>query len=614
MQFSKLLLSKPVSLSIYMIITTISSISFAKVISEEKLIADVILVNGKIITMDSDFADKGTIAEAIAVRGDTILSVGNKEAILSYAGSDTQVIDLKGKTVIPGIIDNHSHIHDYAIDHWAKEFGLSEFVADARVNADSIDDLKRATLATLAHVAPSKKKDEWIKIDVPSGPRSAYQTALIDGKYLTNSDLDSVASDNPVWISMGIRSVFNSKAIQVLVDYFGDLDPEFDQTTGISTSEFISRSIYNDLLTNMDPSVLLPMYEAELKEWASFGTTTWASSMGDTTPLRALEILDRQNKMPMRFAYSIGQPIARTSNQESAKLAYANLATIVPTITKSNRIWLMGMSVTSLDGAYPLMRTNITEVSPEIKNREYDKGAIRFNALKSAIQTRQRVAGVHVAGNATLDMLLDVIEEGSRLGGITKDEIRATNHVVDHCAFNPRPDQYGRLKDLNITMSCAPKYLNGVTADVKAEYGDEYVFWVVPVGSMLDAGVSVTYQVDTHEIANRPGHHFYYMKLLEDRKDDDGNIWAPDEAANRMETLAMATRWASKYVLMSEKIGSLETGKWADLVVLDRDYAKIPVDELTKINVLLTMVGGKLEYTEPAFASENSLPQVGFRQ
>jgi predicted amidohydrolase YtcJ len=259
-------------------------------------------------------------------------------------------------------------------------------------------------------------------------------------------------------------------------------------------------------------------------------------------------------------------------------------------------LWNAGSSVVSADGSYPQI-ASIAPAAPEIKERELSRlapGQYRRRTVDAMIGAGQRIAGLHVAGDLTLDHLLDAIEEQSAARGMTLDDIRAMRHASDHCAFNPRPDQFSRLIRLNIYMSCAPKYVLSVAPEVAEDYGPEVTKWVVPVKSMLDAGVRVVYESDVHDLDRRG--MLYYLELLVTREAENGQVWNPEERIDRVTALMMATRWAAEYVLRERDLGSLEVGKWADLVVLDRDYLTVPVEDISEIRSVMTLVGGKIAY------------------
>jgi predicted amidohydrolase YtcJ len=107
---------------------------------------------------------------------------------------------------------------------------------------------------------------------------------------------------------------------------------------------------------------------------------------------------------------------------------------------------------------------------------------------------------------------------------------------------------------------------------------------------------------------------FNCIKEMVTRKDmKTGQVWGPQQRIDRRQALYTFTRWASWHVWKEKYIGSIELGKWADLVVIDKDYMTVPEDQLNDINPLLTIVGGKIAYSEPKFAAGTGLPTVGFQ-
>jgi predicted amidohydrolase YtcJ len=101
------------------------------------------------------------------------------------------------------------------------------------------------------------------------------------------------------------------------------------------------------------------------------------------------------------------------------------------------------------------------------------------------------------------------------------------------------------------------------------------------------------------------------LELLQTRKDKNGKVWGPQERVDRTTVLKMATRWAADYVLKGDKLGSIEPGKWADLVVLDQDYMTIPVEQFHAVQPQLTVFDGKIVFAHPQFAQENNLSPKG---
>jgi hypothetical protein len=128
---------------------------------------------------------------------------------------------------------------------------------------------------------------------------------------------------------------------------------------------------------------------------------------------------------------------------------------------------------------------------------------------------------------------------------------------------------------------------------------------IVPVKSMLDAGVKVVYESDRDEYT------WSELELLMGRKAKDGKVWGPQERVDRATGLKMITRWAAEYLLKGDKIGSIEPGKFADLAVLDRDYMAIPLEEVSEIRPQMTVFDGKIVFLHTDFSREYNLKPSG---
>lgn len=122
---------------------------------------------------------------------------------------------------------------------------------------------------------------------------------------------------------------------------------------------------------------------------------------------------------------------------------------------------------------------------------------------------------------------------------------------------------------------------------------------------MLDAGLKVTFESD------RDVYVWYDLEILMTRKDRSGKVWGPQEAVDRVTALKMITRWAAEYVLKPDRLGSIEPGKLADLVVLDKDYMTIPAEDISELRPRMTMLDGKIVFLHPEFASESNLEPNG---
>lgn len=215
---------------------------------------------------------------------------------------------------------------------------------------------------------------------------------------------------------------------------------------------------------------------------------------------------------------------------------------------------------------------------------------------------------MHSGGDRSIDEYLDLVEELSKL----YPDIAERRWAIDHCRFI-NDQQADRSRKLGIMFSCGPKYIySGDKGDIGAYqliFGEKVAEdVVVPLRRLIDHRVRTTMELDEHGF-----HPFLSWQVAITRKDLKGKVWGPQQRINRQEALYIHTRWSAEYVLQENVLGSVEAKKYADFVVLDRDYLTIPEDEIGRMNPVLTVMGGKITYTDPQFATSMGLPPVGFR-
>lgn len=554
---------------------------------------DMIFHNGKIVTMDdkTNSTVLGTVVEALAVRDGKILALGSDSQILSLRGPQTQVFDVKGRTVVPGIIDTHSHLFDYAMD------SLGDASPRTRIRAqqdESWASVKQKTLEAVRQEAAKRKPGEWIALDLPrqangkdGKPMDAVQAAM-RSQIVTRAELDKAAPNHPVYLRTRTSSITNGKAQELIrAGWHGPMEPNLMRDDGFS-SNTINRMVLSDhLIPNIEK--LAEIYKAENLRWASYGVTTWSSNIRSLRILAAYQLLDQRGEIGIRYGYTPG---AGTPAQ------------VVPEMYGvsgygTDYLWFVGASMRGVDASYPGILTTIEppDIPKEIKDREIHN--VGFEAfIEDAVASGLRWAGTHTAGDKALDLTLDAIEKGSAKAGYTADQIKAKEHAIDHCALSPRPDQIPRLQRLNITMSCGPKYIEE-SPRVLRDYGEKYLSWVAPVKSLLDANVKTVMEVDDNEIF-KVGTVFHYLDVFVNRE-VEGKVYNGKERIDRVLALKMSTIWAAEYLLRQDKIGSLERGKFADLLVLDSDYFTVPAQQIRKIKPLFTVVGGKIVHRAPNF-------------
>ena len=551
---------------------------------------DMILHNGKIATMDdkTTSSNPGTIVQALAIREGKVLAGGTNQRMLSLKGPETKIVDLKGRTVVPGIIDTHSHLFDYALDAQEKSAVRTRIRAQAGETWDSV---KKKTLDAVRQEAAKKKPGEWIALQLPNeavGKDGKLLNGIVASRrgLIHRAELDQLAPNNPVYLRVRTTSILNSKAMEIVKTIWaGPVEPGLMREDGFS-SNTLNRIIGSDFLIQ-SLEQLAQLYKDENLRWASYGITTWSSSMRSIKALAAYQLLDKRGDSVLRFAYtpSLGTPIQMVPEMQGVS-GYG-----------TDYVWFIGASTRGTDQSFPGLLTTITDVPKEIKDREvFNEGLPEF--LENAVASGLRIAGTHTAGDKALDIMLGAIEKGSARAGLTLEQIRAKRHSIDHCALNPRPDQIPKLKQLNIFMSCAPKYVDN-SPEVLRDYGEKYLAWIAPVKSLIDGGVKTVLEVDDREIF-KVGTVFHYIDTMVNRE-VEGKVYTGKERVDRVLALKTGTVWAAEYVEREKVLGSLERGKYADLVVLNNDYFTVPEREIRKIKPLLTMVGGKIVFQADNF-------------
>jgi predicted amidohydrolase YtcJ len=229
------------------------------------------------------------------------------------------------------------------------------------------------------------------------------------------------------------------------------------------------------------------------------------------------------------------------------------------------------------------------------------------------IRSGGRIGALHSGGDMDIDHLLDAIEAKSKEAGLTLDEIRSRRHGFDHASGAPRPDQIPRIKRLGMAVSMINTVIwenrTGYDASYRLRnYGEEYLHYAVPRNSVTKAEIINTQEID------RPLPHFLFYNLwvgITRMNEGIGRTLAPEEGTDLAVQLKALTTWGSYYMLREHRIGSLEAGKLADYVVLDRDILTIPQDEIPQVKVLMTAIGGKTVHLLPNLAKEVNMQAVG---
>jgi predicted amidohydrolase YtcJ len=549
---------------------------------------DVILHHGKVATVDLKFS----VAEAIAIRGGRILRAGSNPEILSLKGPGTETLDLAGKMVLPGLIDSHAH---------PLAASIAEF--DHSIpQMDSVQDVLDY-FAVRAKVVP---EGEWITL------RQVFITRLREQRYPTKAELDAAAPRHPVLFATGPDAMFNSLGLQRT-----HVDRDFkipDGGPGL---------VEKDSQTG-EPTGLVRTFARFLKVPAGGKEPSAAEQQR-----RLGELFNDYNSVGItavceRDAYpdqvSIYQALRESghSNMRVALSCHVDSEGDLATIQKSIRavarhplftnhepmLRIIGIK-TYLDGgmltgsAYMRQPWGVSRMYG-ITDPNY-RGVLfiphdRLVAMVRAAAESGLQFTAHSVGDGAVHALLDAYEE------VNKDvPLRGSRPCVSHSNFMSR-EAVEKAARLGVMLDIQPAWLYLDTRTLVKQFGYDRLRYFQPLRSIFEAGGIVGGGSDHMQKigslrSNNPYNPFLGIATAVTRQARwyEGRLH-PEEALSREQALRFYTINNARILFLDDVTGSLEPGKFADLIVLDRDLLTCPETEIAATQVQRTYLAGKLVY------------------
>ncbi|MGI9258522.1 MAG: amidohydrolase [Gammaproteobacteria bacterium] len=540
--------------------------------------ADTVLFNGKIVTVDAMF----TLAEAVAIRGERIAAVGSDEEILEQVGPDTRRVDLAGRTVIPGLIDNHNHVIR-ATEYWPNEARLDGVTS--RLEALSILDAK----------ARSLPDGEWL---MSLGGWTEEQF-IGNADDFTRLELDGIARDRPAFVQATYDHAYGNSA------WFNEMDipirASFEERSNASgLSAYVVRDETGEATGRLNggmPMVIaaLEHFPVVTEERQSIGirqSLSYLNSIGLTA------IYDPAGMGIKRESYARIQSIADEA-QLTVRIFHTLSRGVVPSTPDEAR-GLIGeieaarpfqgdhsVDMISIGESYyaPFHRDNLFD--PTMPTAE-DLSMGR--AILTAAAEGGWSAQTHSSQPETIDTLLDVVNEVN-----AEYPMRQLRWTITHADLIGRA-QVERMRELGMTlqMRSLSTLFQPRRAELINQMGED-AYRVPPLRMIQDSGIPWGLGTDGTKASQI--NPFVTLWWAVTGLALNGNR-VLNETLTREEALIAHTR-SNAYLMFQEgRIGSIRPGLMADLLVLDRDYLTVPDNEIKEISPLATMVGGEVVYGE----------------
>ena len=544
--------------------------------------ADLILHNGKIVTVDSRF----TIQQAVAVRSGTIVAVGTDAAVLqAERGPKTEVVDLHGRTVLPGLVDAHVH---------ALEAGLSEF----RAPLPPLDSFP-AVQQYIRKQALQTPKGAWIVV-----PRT-FPTRLKEMRMPTRDVLD-VDQDHPVLFDASYVVILNSYALRLCgIDRHtpnppgGEIvrDANGEPNGILKNAQSLVKGL--DRAAHFTDAEKLEALEQQLKRYVAAGLTTVGDRAVDPEQIGLYQKLKAAGRLPIRAVLTWrpdgAQPAAALQQQiESA-----------PYTTNTGDSWLkFGTFKLTLDGGMTIgtayQRYPYGPFGKQLygKTDPDDRGQLfippdKLLAVMRTARNRGWQLTTHDQGGGAVDTFLDTLQALDR-----EKPIASTRSHLMHASFQS-PEAIARMKKMGILADVQAAWLYLDAPALEQVFGYEGMRYFYPLRSYIDAGIVIAAGSD-HMIGHdkntavNPYNPFLSMWTEVTRLTSRGKVIHPEERITRAEALKSHTIWAAWLQFAEKERGSIEPGKLADMVVIDRDFLTCPEAQIKDIQPLMIILNGRI--------------------
>ncbi len=579
----------------YILVFSLLTLLFASCKEKsEKLSAELVIHNAKVAIMDKNH----TMVEAIAIKDGKVLGYGTNQEVEAYQGKETQVIDAKGRTVIPGLNDSHLHLTRGGRFY------------NAELRWDGVKTLKRA-LEMLKEQAERTPDGQWVRV---IGGWSPFQ--FEENRFPTPEEINEATGDVPTYVLyLYSRGWLNQAALDVL-----GIDKNTEAPAGSRFEKGEDGKLTGVLLAEPNPGILYarigalpPMTDNEIlnstkqfyRELNRLGLTSGidAGGGGHKFPKNYVgtKTLANDGGMPLRLSYylfpqNIGKEYAEFQNYMSNNEIFHDGALH---LEHGYELEGGGEFLTWSAGDFE----NFLAPQPLLEDRENWRE--EFKKVVTLLVTKEWSFRVHATYGETIASMLDVFEEVNQE---TNNGFSKIRWAFDHAETIKLPD-LERIKALNggIAIQARMAYAGEYFVE---RYGAEKATSAPPLQEILKAGIPLGAGTDGTRVASYnpwPALHWLVTgKTVGGLKHmSDANLLSREEA---LRIYTNGSAWFSQ----EEKIkGTLEVGMYADLAILSEDYFSISENTIPGLESVLTITDGKIVFANEEFSALNpKLPEI----
>ncbi len=560
--------------------------------------ADTVLHRGKIYTVDA----KDSVVEALAVRNGEIVATGTSSDMLALAGPSTKKVDLGGKAVVPGFLDGHPHMDDAGLRLVLPSFGKPKSIADVQ--------------AAVRREVAKRKPGEWIVFNplVEEPDVFSYPQAMPEGRWPNRYDLDKVSPDNPVYIQPLLMvapgaAIANSAAlrlggvgkdatapdgIKIERDEAGEptgvfLDYNFPKVMPETYGGFNPRRVFFPMIPPISAADEARAVEQAMHEFNRLGITGIYEGHGiPKGPQRAYLDLWLRKALTVRTYFVISYPVSLYRDQAAGDRLIEETALYAGGPGFGDDLLKFGGLGFSFDSATAIGASLMRQPYKGARGDMWTGVQLTTDEIFSGILRKAARKGlrlqVQCAGGAAIDKVLAMFADIDR-----EMPIRDQRYVIEHCQF-PSRENMKLCRELGIIPTTTTNFFWNYGSIYLRSFGEEIANGAIPFRTWLDEGVPVVQSTD-----GRPYDPiFTFWQSLARRDGVTGHVFGlPEQKITRAEALRIYTHNVARVMFWEDRIGSLEAGKLADLVVLSDDIMTMPEDRIPEAKVLATVLAGK---------------------